>query len=90
MRGASPIYDIEHTYLFSKKTAKLLFEKVGFENIQAGSYSNTYSLAYILHLLPLPRKLKVLVLSSIIGKLLAKCRVRLPLGNMWISGVKPN
>lgn len=89
LRGASPIYDVEHTYLFSEKTAKMLFEKVGFENIKSGIYWNTYSLAYILHLLPISRSLRKMVLSSILGKALGKIKVKVPLGNIWVSGMKP-
>ena len=89
LRGASPIYDIEHTYLFSEKTAKMLFEKVGFENIKSGIYWNSYSLAYLLHLLPISRGLRKIVLSSFLGKILGKIKVIVPLGNIWVSGTKP-
>lgn len=85
----SPIIDVEHTYLYSLKTGIRIFEKAGFVNVQSGSYSNFYSLAYILHLLPISRRFKKLVLRSWVGNLLSKIKIVVPLGNMWIAGVKP-
>jgi hypothetical protein len=85
----SPIIDVEHTHLYSLKTGIQIFEKAGFINVRSGAYNNHYSLAYILHLLPISRKLRRLVLGSVFGQLLAKIKVVVPLGNMWIAGVKP-
>lgn len=85
----SPIIDVEHTYLYSLKTGIRIFEKAGFVNVRSGSYSNFYSLAYILHLLPISRRFRKLVLGSWVGNLLSKIKIVLPLGNMWITGVKP-
>jgi SAM-dependent methyltransferase len=85
----SPIIDVEHTYLYSLKTGIRIFEKAGFTNVRSGAYNNHYSLAYILHLLPISRKLRRLVLGSGLGQLLSKIKVVVPLGNMWIAGIKP-
>lgn len=84
----SPIIDVEHTYLYSLKTGVQIFEKAGFKKVRSGAYNNHYSLAYILHLLPISRKLKKLVLGSVFGQLLSKIKVVVPLGNMWIAGIK--
>jgi 2-polyprenyl-3-methyl-5-hydroxy-6-metoxy-1,4-benzoquinol methylase len=84
----SPIFDVEHTHLYSKETAELLFQKLDLDQIKVSSYRNLYSLAYILHLMPISRKLRASILSSSFGKLLSKIRVNLPLGNIVISGVK--
>lgn len=85
----SPIIDVEHTYLFSLDTGIKIFEKAGFKNVRSGSYSNHYSLAYILHLLPISRKFRKFVLRSWVGLLLSRIKIVVPLGNMWIAGVKP-
>lgn len=85
----SPIIDVEHTYLFSLKTGIQIFEKAGFTKVRSGSYNNHYSLAYILHLLPISRKFRKLVLGSWVGRLLSKIKIVVPLGNMWVTGVKP-
>ncbi len=52
----SPIFDIEHIYLFNKKTLRNLFEINGFEIIDVFSVRNTYSLGYWLTMTPLPVK----------------------------------
>ncbi len=85
----SPIIDVEHTYLYSLKTGIQIFEKAGFRNVRSGTYNNQYSLAYILHLLPISRSFRKLVLGSWAGKFLSKIKIVVPLGNMWIVGVKP-
>ena len=85
----SPIIDVEHTFLFNKKTAKKLFEKAGYVDIKSGSYSNHYSLRYLLQLFPFFRKYREKVLSSRFGSYLGNFKVIIPLGNMWVSGSKP-
>jgi SAM-dependent methyltransferase len=86
---SSPIVDVEHTYLYSRKTAEALFRKAGLSEIQSGGYSNYYSLAYLLHLIPVSRRFRKWVLNSSVGLIMSKIRVRLPLGNIWVSGRKP-
>ena len=81
LKSRSPIFDIEHTYLFDKSTLKSALEKAGFKNVQVWSYKNYYSLAYLWHLLPMPTPLKLFVLNSIIGRLMEKIRFWIPLGN---------
>ena len=88
MRERSPIIDVEHTYLYSLKTGKQIFQKAGFMNVCSGSYSNHYSLAYIVHLLPISRSAKQILLNSWVGAILRKIKIIFPLGNMWISGIK--
>jgi 2-polyprenyl-3-methyl-5-hydroxy-6-metoxy-1,4-benzoquinol methylase len=84
----SPIIDVEHTHLYTKKTAELLFRKVGLTEVTSSSYRNHYSLHYIFHLLPFPSSFKLRVLRSSFGKALQRVKVTLPLGNIWISGLK--
>ena len=85
----SPIIDVEHTHLYTKKTGKLIFEKAGFVNVKAGGYWNHYSLAYLLHLIPISRSLRKAILNSTLGRLLSKIKVIVPLGNMWVAGQRP-
>lgn len=89
LKNRSPIIDVEHTHLYSRKTGKMIFEKSGFIQVKTGMYMNNYSLAYLLHLLPISRKIKKSILKSYFGLLLLKIRVIVPLGNIWISGTKP-
>ena len=89
MGERSPIIDVEHTHLYTRKSGEALFRKVGFIDVRSGSYNNHYSLAYILHLIPISRAFRKRVLGSWIGTLLGKIKVIVPLGNMWVAGAKP-
>jgi SAM-dependent methyltransferase len=70
----SPIIDVEHTHLYTKKTGRMLFEKAGFVNVKAGSYWNHYLLAYLIHLIPISRTLRKKILFSPLGKLMSKIK----------------
>ena len=83
LRSKSPIFDVEHTYLYSKKTLKLLLEKAGYSEIEIRHYKNSYSIAYLVHLLPIGRFLKTRILTSDLGTFLRRIRVTVPLGNMF-------
>jgi len=89
MGERSPIIDVEHTHLYTRKSGEALFKKVGFIDVRSGAYNNHYSLAYILHLIPISRSFRKRVLESPIGTLLGKIKVVVPLGNMWVAGTKP-
>ena len=89
MGERSPIIDVEHTHLYTRKSGEPLFKKIGFIDVRSGAYNNHYSLAYILHLIPISRTFRKRVLESSIGTLLSKIKVIVPLGNMWVAGTKP-
>ena len=89
MGERSPIIDVEHTHLYTRKSGQALFQKIGFVEVKSGAYNNHYSLAYILHLIPISRTFRKKVLESPIGVVLSKIKVIVPLGNMWIAGTKP-
>jgi SAM-dependent methyltransferase len=88
LRERSPIIDVEHTHLYSKKTAELIFTKSGFANVKSGSYKNYYSLAYLIHLIPIPSTLKKFILNSWFGGFMRRLKVRVCLGNMYVIGSK--
>jgi 2-polyprenyl-3-methyl-5-hydroxy-6-metoxy-1,4-benzoquinol methylase len=85
----SPIIDVEHTYLFSKKSAEALFIKAGFIDVKSRSYSNYYSLNYILQLVPFFTNIRKWILQSSFSFILTKLKIRVPLGNIWVCGTKP-
>jgi SAM-dependent methyltransferase len=89
MRSRSPIIDVEHTYLYSKKTAKLLFEKAGLIDVRSSGYSNKYSLAYLVRLLPIPISIKRYILNSKPLGYILRITLTLPLGNIWVIGFMP-
>jgi SAM-dependent methyltransferase len=88
LRSKSPIFDVEHTYLFSKKTLKNCLTEAGFNDVKVGRYANLYSIAYLIHLLPISSRLKILILQSKFGLSLRKVKLWAPLGNIWASGSK--
>ncbi len=54
----SPIIDIEHLQLFSKKSIKYALKKSGFKNIKIINIKNSYNLNYWINLLPIPKIIK--------------------------------
>lgn len=83
-----PMYDIEHIYLFDRKTAAQLLETTGYEVVRVANIPNSYTLSYATKMFPLPGLLKrsLIALLDRIG-LSASC-VRLPAGNMVSVGRK--
>ncbi|MCL5072244.1 MAG: class I SAM-dependent methyltransferase, partial [Actinobacteria bacterium] len=59
----SPIFDIEHTYLFNKKTLRLIFEKNKFNVKQIFDVSNYYPISYWIKMFPIWKELKKLLLN---------------------------
>ena len=84
----SPIFDIEHTFLYSPSTMRLIFEATDFKVIEQGCVWNTYSIAYLFHLLPLPRQLKDVVLHTLKAAIFGRLTVTLPLGNLYLIARK--
>jgi SAM-dependent methyltransferase len=80
----SPIVDVEHTYLYSPETMRRLFAQAGFEVVSVGPVRNTYSLTYLLHLLPMPQKLKASLLPRLRTMRLGRVQATVPLGNLCL------
>lgn len=55
----SPIFDIEHIYLFNKKTLRKLFKNNGFKRVEVFDIKNTYPLSYWIKMTPLPKSIKI-------------------------------
>lgn len=87
-KSRSPIFDVEHTYLFSKESGTRILQKAGFSSVTADAYWNTYSLKYLIQLLPIHRGLKLMILKGRVGKLLSAISFPVPLGNMVLIGSK--
>lgn len=88
LKNKSPIFDVEHTYLYDKRTLKLLLEKSGFQEVYIKSYWNSYSLAYLVHLLPISRRLRIKIKDHKISFFLSRVQLRVPLGNIVGFGTK--
>lgn len=85
----SPIIDIEHMQLFSKKSIEQLFSTTGFEQIEVRAFANTYSLNYWLRISPVPKFVKAAVswLLDLLGW--RKTKLSVNVGNAMTVGIKP-
>jgi len=81
LKDRSPVIDIEHTYLFDKKTLSALLEKHGFETIAFHACKNTHTLRHWCELMPLPRGIKIPLLKIIAGIKMSELPIRLTAGN---------
>lgn len=80
----SPIFDVEHIYLFSKSTLRKIFEKNGFGVINVFDLKNTYSLSYWSRALPLPSLFKKLMAETLKISGLGNISITLNAGNIGI------
>jgi 2-polyprenyl-3-methyl-5-hydroxy-6-metoxy-1,4-benzoquinol methylase len=86
-----PIFDVEHTFLYSFKTTQAIFEKNGLPIEQIWSPTNTLSWRHLFFLLPIPKKLKEWLLNSNQPLLnqIKQATMRWYLGNICVIGRKP-
>ncbi|MBF0457116.1 MAG: class I SAM-dependent methyltransferase [Nitrospirae bacterium] len=84
MKDHTPIFDIEHIYLFSKNTLSRLMSEAGFEVVEVSSYTNTYPLGYWLRMMPV-----VSGLVQFLPKSLKNIPLPVKAGNIYAVGKKP-
>lgn len=89
MGERSPIIDVEHTYLYSPSTMRELFVAAGFAVESVGGVRNTYSIAYLLHLAPIPGALKDVVMPRVKDTRLGRSQLTVPLGNLCLLARRP-
>lgn len=80
---ASPIFDVEHTFFFSKETLARLLEKAGYRVLEVGSLFDTYRIDYWLRMAPVPAWLRKLTPAALGSKTLG-----LKAGNIYAFGLK--
>jgi SAM-dependent methyltransferase len=83
----SPIYDVEHIYLFNKKTLPLLNQKAGFNIVKVFDVKNVYPLNYWLRMAPIPMKKQITGIAKVLG--LLNIRIGIYPGNIGIFVQKP-
>lgn len=84
----SPMYDIEHIYLFDRSTIQRLFVNSGFDVVKCRALRNSYTFDYALKMLPLPSLVKKPISSALDVSRLGRLSVRVPGGNMVTVGRK--
>jgi SAM-dependent methyltransferase len=80
----SPIYDIEHTFLFAPDNLSELFQATGYGAVEAFPISNRYEARYWLDLAPLPRPVKRTLHASMSIGNWGGVRVPLKAGNFAV------
>ncbi|HLY62076.1 MAG TPA: class I SAM-dependent methyltransferase [Terriglobia bacterium] len=80
----SPIIDIEHTYLYDKKTMARIFRKNGFEVLRVFSVRNEYPLAYWWKMAPIPGWLKAGLQPALKRSRFGRWVVSMKAGNLGI------
>ncbi len=80
----SPIVDIEHTYLYDKKTMARIFRKNGFEILRVFPVRNEYPLAYWCKMAPMPGWLKTRLLPAVKRSRCGRWIVPMRAGNLGI------
>jgi len=84
----SPIIDIEHLQLFSKRSLKQLFESIGYKNVTVEAFANKYSLDYWLRLAPLPYRAKSILANLFVKLGFGKAKLKVNVGNLISVGFK--
>lgn len=88
LKEKSPIFDIEHIYLFNSKNLKKIFSVNKFSDLKVVSIKNKYPLNYWLKLLPMPYLLKVNILKLLNLTKIGLLPISLNAGNIGIVGNK--
>jgi len=84
----SPIFDIEHVYLFNKKTLPMLFAKNKFTVQKTFPVKNTYPLSYWMRMMPLPFGLKKSLIQILKKTKFFNVPISLRAGNIGIIARK--
>ena len=84
----SPIVDIEHLQLFSKRSTRQLFENAGYADITVNAFANTYSLRYWMRLAPLPKSVKSAASSLTVALGADNIKLKINVGNLITIGFK--
>ncbi|MBF0131589.1 MAG: class I SAM-dependent methyltransferase [Magnetococcales bacterium] len=79
----NPIFDVEHIYLFSKKTISMMLERTGFTTLEVGSLTNTYPLGYWMRMFPGAGGI-----AQWLPRMLARLPISLRAGNLYAFGRK--
>lgn len=85
----SPIVDVEHTFLFDPRTLSELCRSVGLEVERARPAWNWCSVRHLLHLAPLPPKVRTAAVGAVERVGIAGASLPLPLGNLCVVARKP-
>ena len=84
----SPIYDIEHLQIFSKKSICRILKKTGYREIKVFTIWNKYPLKYWMRLFPLKKSIKDRMLNFLEHKAIGQICIPVNVGNIGIIAKK--
>jgi len=84
----SPIFDIEHIYLFNKSCLDKIFSKNGFTTLEVFNVENNFPLRYWVQMFPLPTRFKKFFIKFLKNFHLSELPLKLPAGNIGIIAQK--
>lgn len=85
----SPIVDVEHTYLYDKKTIAHILSKNGFEVVRVFAVENRYPFHYWCKMAPFPASLKQKLLPRLKQSRLGRITIPLKAGNLCAVARRP-
>lgn len=89
LRERSPVFDVEHVYLYDRRTMSRLFRKNGFEQVRVFGVRNVYPLYYWCKMAPAPRAVKARLTDWLDRSRLGRIGVGLRAGNLGLVARKP-
>ncbi len=84
----SPIFDIEHIFLFNKKNLAKIFKVHKFKKTFVFSHYNNYPIYYWFYLLPLPNQIKLTLLKMLNKSRVGDIPIKINPGNIGIIARK--
>lgn len=85
----SPIIDIEHMQLFSRRSLRYLFEEAGYFGVTVNAFTNWYSSRYWMRIAPLPLGIKRGLERLVTGIGAGRVKLGVNVGNLVAAGFKP-
>lgn len=84
----SPIIDIEHMQIFSRRSLRYLFDDAGYSGVTVKTFVNTYSIRYWMRLAPLPHGLKSILRHMAAALGADRVKLGISVGNVVTAGFK--
>lgn len=82
----SPVYDVEHLQLLSRRSVQALLQRAGLRHVGVRTIRNRYPLGYWARLLPVPEPVKRRALPRLERSQLGALPVTVPVGNLIAWG----
>lgn len=86
----SPIFDVEHLQLFSRRSFKELMHRADFEDVSIVRLVNRYPLSYWAKLCPFPAAVKKSLTAFLSRGLVGQIVLPVPAGNLAVVAYKPS